>query len=140
VRVKTPAVDGVAIGGDETRRNQTPAIRHDCSARFQKGDEIAGSLALPPNKSATVGTETDHDVAVVAHVERSETSLVDGANRLHASVGLPDPGLLIKIAVGLGVGLLLALGVNPELYRRQRRGSPPVSNQSLQPTAGRRNG
>jgi len=38
---------------------------------------------------------------------------------------------------GLGVGLLLALLINPELYQRQRRGNPVASNQSLQPTAGR---
>src|SRR5437773_8507547 len=99
VRVKPPAVDGVAIGRDETRRDQMPALRHDRAARSQKRDEIAGSCALPPNESAIVSTETDHDLAVVAHVERSETSLVDGANRLHASIGLPDPGLLVKIAV-----------------------------------------
>jgi hypothetical protein len=37
---------------------------------------------------------------------------------------------------GLGVGLLLALGVNPQFYRCQRRGTS-ASNQSLQPTAGR---
>jgi hypothetical protein len=38
---------------------------------------------------------------------------------------------------GIGVGLLLALGLNPELYRRQHRGTA-TSNQSLEPTAGRR--
>lgn len=40
---------------------------------------------------------------------------------------------------GIGVGLLLALGVNPELYRRQRGATSPASNKSLEPTAGRHN-
>jgi hypothetical protein len=37
---------------------------------------------------------------------------------------------------GFGVGILLALLVNPEFYRR-KRSSTPASNQSLEPTAGR---
>jgi hypothetical protein len=38
---------------------------------------------------------------------------------------------------GLGVGLLLAFGVNPEFYRRQHHDAP-ASNQPLEPTVGRR--
>ena len=37
---------------------------------------------------------------------------------------------------GFGIGILTALLVNPEFYKRKRRASP-ASNQSLQPTAGR---
>ena len=38
---------------------------------------------------------------------------------------------------GFGVGILLALLVNPEFYRR-KRSSTSASNQTLEPTAGRR--
>jgi hypothetical protein len=38
---------------------------------------------------------------------------------------------------GFGVGLLVALAINPEFYRRRHR-SIPASNQSLEPTADRR--
>ena len=87
VRVKTPAVDYVAIGRDEIRRDQTPAIRHDHAARFQKREEIEGFFCLgsEANKSAlTVGntTETDHNLAVIAHVQGGETSLTE--DRAHA--------------------------------------------------------
>ena len=37
---------------------------------------------------------------------------------------------------GFGIGILTALLVNPEFYKRKRHASP-ASNQSLQPTAGR---
>jgi hypothetical protein len=37
---------------------------------------------------------------------------------------------------GIGVGLLLALGLNPELYRRQHRGTA-TSNQALERTGSR---
>ena len=82
VRVKTPAVDDVAIGRDEIRRDQTPAIRHDHAARFQKREEIAGFFCLgsEANKSALTTdetTETDHNIAVIAHVQGGETSLTE---------------------------------------------------------------
>ena len=59
VRVKTPAVDYVAIGRDEIRRDQTPAIRHDHAARFQKREEIEGFFCLgsEANKSALTAGE-----------------------------------------------------------------------------------
>jgi hypothetical protein len=38
---------------------------------------------------------------------------------------------------GFGVGILLALLINPEFYTR-KRSSTPASNQTLEPTAGRR--
>src|SRR5215475_2446737 len=99
VRVKTPAVDYVAIGRDEIRRDQTPAIGHDHAERFQKREEIAGFFCLgsEANKSAlTTGetTETDHNVAVIAHVQGGETSLTE--DRAHPNLRLPDPSIFAK--------------------------------------------
>src|SRR5215813_3055733 len=100
VRVKTPAVDYVAIGRDDIRRDQTPAIRHDHAARFQKREEIEGFFCLgsEANKSALTGettTETDHNPAVIAHVQGGETSLTEDRAHL-ANLRLPDPSVFAK--------------------------------------------
>ena len=100
VRVKTPAIDDVAIGRDETRRDQSAS--HQARPRRETRRNVMRLRARLPfcqMKAPIVGSETDHNVAVVAHVERSETFPADRGNRLHASIGLPDPGVLVKIAV-----------------------------------------
>src|SRR4029077_9306744 len=94
VRVKTPAVDDVAIGRDEIRRDQKPAIRHDRAVRFQKRDEIAGFPAGSEANESALTTRTDHNRAVIAHVQGGETSLAE--DRADANLRLPDPSVFAK--------------------------------------------
>jgi hypothetical protein len=132
VRVKTPAVDDVAIGRDEIRRDQTPAIRHDRAARFQKRDEIAGFFAddragSVANESA-VTTGTDHNLAVIAHAaavpQRNATAI---ANLVRAQFTVLPRfvviGWLSSEAKRLGVSYALEYLAKSELVNIPSTGS-----------------
>ncbi len=100
VRVKTPAVDYFAIGRDEIRRDQTPAIRHDHAARFQKREEIEGFFCLESeaNKSAlTTGRVLKPTTTLPSSLTSRAVRVPFTEDRAHAlNLRLPDPSVIAK--------------------------------------------